>query len=616
MKRASHFFLSTPLLIGCVCILVTIGFIPYFLSIAYTHKMLDRGIFVGSIDAKGMNEETLRNTLEQFQQTILDHGIPSVLNGHAAILNGNIQLNSDIPDRQQNSLATIDDDATVQNAFSYGYSLSFFDNALTRAALLFSNHRLPLSVSVNRDILEQSLRTAFPDVRRDAQQADIAYNKKTHVFEVVPERSGTLFDTDSLAHELEQSLKQGIIPTLAITTKNVAPDIASTDVQKTVQSAYVFVRPISIRTDAEHVWDIDASLVAQWITVKKSSDETIMLAVRSDAVASYLEKIAAPDVFIERKDPRFEMKNGKIIITTRPQNGRRLNIQKSTKRIAETLFDSSTTSLDLEVEEYASAMLTIPSQDSIKEIVAQAQTDFKGSPKNRRLNIANGVSHINGILIQPDEEFSLLRQLKPIDDTNGFLPELVIKGNATKPEFGGGLCQVSTTLFRAVAFAGLPVTMRRNHSYRVSYYEPPVGFDATIYSPSPDFRFKNDMATPILLHAEVRGTKLIVTFWGTKDGRVSEVDKPTVYNIKKPSETKIIETTELKPGEKKCTEKAHSGADAYFERRVTYPSGEVKKDIFKSHYIVWPAVCYVGIAPNEMAPEHIEPASPAATPEN
>ncbi|HLD00060.1 MAG TPA: VanW family protein, partial [Patescibacteria group bacterium] len=140
------------------------------------------------------------------------------------------------------------------------------------------------------------------------------------------------------------------------------------------------------------------------------------------------------------------------------------------------------------------------------------------------------------------------------------------------------------------------VVERRNHSYRVSYYEPPVGMDATIYEPKPDFRFSNDYTSPLLLQARIEGNNLIFEFYGTKDDRVAGTTTPRVFNVVRPGPKKIIETDTLPPGQTKCIEKPHNGSDAEFTYTVTYPNGETKKETFKSHYKPWQEVCLVGKA--------------------
>jgi vancomycin resistance protein YoaR len=236
----------------------------------------------------------------------------------------------------------------------------------------------------------------------------------------------------------------------------------------------------------------------------------------------------------------------------------------------------------------------------ITELVATGKTNFKGSPTNRRKNIANAVRLLNGLLIKPGEEFSLVTALKPIEVSNGYLPELVIKGNRTLPEVGGGLCQVGTTMFRLALDAGVPILERRNHSYRVSYYEPPVGMDATIYDPKPDFRIKNDYASALLLQARVSGDNLIFDFYGTKDDRVATTTKPKLSNVTKPPPTKYIKTTELPVGQKKRLERAHNGGQATFTYAVT-KDGKTTNQVFNSKYKAWQEVWLVGATAEDVA---------------
>jgi vancomycin resistance protein YoaR len=154
-------------------------------------------------------------------------------------------------------------------------------------------------------------------------------------------------------------------------------------------------------------------------------------------------------------------------------------------------------------------------------------------------------------------------------------------------------------MFRTALASGLPITERRNHSYRVSYYEP-AGTDATIYSPRPDLKFKNDTNNNILIQARFEGTNdMYFDFWGTSDGRTATTTYPVIYNIVSPGPTQIIETTELPVGEKKCTERAHSGAEAYFDYTVVYnPNSAEENKVetrFQSKYVPWREVCLVGV---------------------
>jgi vancomycin resistance protein YoaR len=204
-------------------------------------------------------------------------------------------------------------------------------------------------------------------------------------------------------------------------------------------------------------------------------------------------------------------------------------------------------------------------------------------------NIKTGVKYISGAIVKPNEEFSTIARLGTIDQSSGYLPELVIKENSTVPEFGGGLCQVSTTLFRAAMNAGLDITERQNHSYRVSYYEPPVGMDATIYYPKPDFKFKNTTNNYILINGYVEGTKVSFDIYGTKDGRTVSVSDPEVYDITPPPDPIYTDDPTLEPGEVKQTDSAHPGAKAIFYYTVKKGDQIINKQTFKSAYVPWPA---------------------------
>jgi len=134
-------------------------------------------------------------------------------------------------------------------------------------------------------------------------------------------------------------------------------------------------------------------------------------------------------------------------------------------------------------------------------------------------------------LIKPGEEFSFVKILGEVDSDHGYLPELVIKKDKTEPEFGGGICQVSTTAFRAALNSGLKITARRNHAYPVQYYNP-QGMDATVYIPRPDLRFINNTPAYILIQTKIEDTELIFKFFGTDDGREVKITGPKIIERK------------------------------------------------------------------------------------
>lgn len=180
----------------------------------------------------------------------------------------------------------------------------------------------------------------------------------------------------------------------------------------------------------------------------------------------------------------------------------------------------------------------------INELVAEGQSDFSGSPKNRVVNIKVGSKKFNGLIIAPGEEFSFNKYLGDVDAANGFLPELVIKKTGLVPEFGGGLCQVSSTAFRAAMNAGVPINERKNHSFAVHYYSP-QGTDATIYPGVSDLRFVNNLNSSLLIHTRIDGSKLFFDFYSTKDERQVAFDGPYQYDKRSDGSMKAVWTRKV-----------------------------------------------------------------------
>jgi vancomycin resistance protein YoaR len=262
-------------------------------------------------------------------------------------------------------------------------------------------------------------------------------------------------------------------------------------------------------------------------------------------------------------DSRFKIEDGKVSVFALSEKGLKLDESKSLEIIIDSLKNkNSNTKLDLPYVE-TDPVLTTDSVDNmgIDTLIGEGRSNFKGSPKNRVFNINVATERFNGVLIKPGEEFSFVKILGEVDGEHGYLPELVIKKDKTEPEFGGGICQVSTTAFRAAIYSGLEITARRNHAYPVGYYNP-QGMDSTVYVPKPDLRFKNDTPNYILIQTKIVGTELIFQFYGTSDGRKTTVIGPTVLE-KNPD------------GSMKTT----------FTQQINDQNGNlIREDVFKSSY--------------------------------
>jgi vancomycin resistance protein YoaR len=231
----------------------------------------------------------------------------------------------------------------------------------------------------------------------------------------------------------------------------------------------------------------------------------------------------------------------------------------------------------------------------IRELVAVGESYFAGSSNARDHNIRLGSSKFDGVIIGPGETFSFNEILGEVTPDEGYDESYVIIGDQTVPGVGGGICQVATTAFRAAFDGGYQIVERWPHAYRVGYYELGgfgPGFDATIYTPLVDFRFVNDSPHHLLVETEVDAarSRLRFLFYSSPDGRTVEQIGPTWGEPEPPDAPVYVYNPEMAAGTVTQVERAHDGLRAELGRVVRDAEGNVlHEDLFKSHFIPWPA---------------------------
>ncbi len=259
-------------------------------------------------------------------------------------------------------------------------------------------------------------------------------------------------------------------------------------------------------------------------------------------------------------DARLEFTDNRVSAFSLPQKGQYLDIGQSINRAFKNLKSGQyEVALALRAAE-PNITLDKINNLGITALLARGESDFSGSTNSRVHNIKVGSVLFNGILLKPGEEFSFNSNLGEVTAETGYLSELVIKNGKLIPEYGGGICQISTTVFRAAVLSGLPISERRPHSFPVRYYNP-QGFDATIYPGITDLKFKNDTPGHLLIQTRVEKNNLFVEIYGSPDNRKVEISGPKQYDIKPDGSLKALLT-----------------------RTVTMGSGEKKEDRFYSFY--------------------------------
>ena len=306
----------------------------------------------------------------------------------------------------------------------------------------------------------------------------------------------------------------------------------------------------------------------------------------------------------------FDPSTNQVMVLQPSQTGQSLDVEASVAAIRAAVLPDpgqlSTTggSAPLGATQVITAPLTIvqPKVDSNKisemgiiEQVSEGTTYFKGSARERVQNIVNAAGKFKGTVIPPGEEFSFYKAVGDVSAANGFVDSLIIRGDRTETGVGGGVCQVSTTVFRAAFWGGFPIVERYPHSYVVSWYGEP-GYDASIFTPSADFRFLNDTAHYLLVKPEVDTEQGRMTFhiYGTKPDRVVEAEKSVITNKQPAPKPLYVENPDLPAGKIKQVDWAKDGMDVMVKRIIKYADGRVKENKFVSKYRPWQAVYEYG----------------------
>ncbi len=303
------------------------------------------------------------------------------------------------------------------------------------------------------------------------------------------------------------------------------------------------------------------------------------------------------------KNALFKFENGKVVEFRKESNGLKILTNQFLPD-----FDKVVNSLKTEVTNKKVVLnsevikpeikLSDINEYGIEEFIAEGKSDYTHSIPQRVHNLTLAASKFNGVLIPKGKEFSFVEAVGDISSLTGYQPAYIIKEGKTVLGDGGGVCQVSTTLFRAALNAGLPIVERNAHAYRVGYYEndSQPGFDATIYAPNIDLKIKNDTPGYILIETEIdkENNLLYFRFYGKKDSRRVDISKATVYDVVPPLPPKYQDDATLKKGVIKQVDFAAGGAKAFFTYKVYKEDKLTIDEKFFSNFRPWAAVYLVG----------------------
>lgn len=379
----------------------------------------------------------------------------------------------------------------------------------------------------------------------------------------------------------------------AIATHNVTP--AAERAQQLMDGRIELVAP-------GHRWSIAREDLAQEMRVvgpPSAPDVSVDVSYRAfDQVAREI----ADTLRVAAVEPKIRVdQDGEVIPLVRGTPGRTIDAERLWSRV-QTAFDRGQQRVSVPLVTIQPSITRLSASElQFDNLIAQGESRFAGSSDNRVHNINNGSRLIDGTVVPPGETFSFNATVGPITEGNGFVEGLVIAPTRTEPGIGGGICQVSTTLFRAAFWAGLPISERWQHAYRVGYYElgpnNPPGFDAAIWQPAQDLAFTNDTPNHILIRRvfDARRQRLSFRLMGPSLEREVTLDAWKGEEIEPPP-LRVEPTKELPPGEIEKTDSAIPGLRTVITRRVALGGRVISKDRFPSIFLPWAERWEVGEA--------------------
>lgn len=569
---------------------------------AFAHEgKIYPGVAAASFPLGGLTPEQAEKTLDSALAQLRDNGLLFVYGSRQVSVPMVAPTTAD-PDLSY-GIIDYNSQNIIKQAYAFGRGKSFWRNWQERLTSLFDKKKLDIDYTWREDKALQIIKSNFADLENPGKDAGLRI--AAGAASILPEEEGYSFDYQKALKEARVQLSSLVFRPINLELKLDRPQVRFAEAQFLLPEIQKLAEPadkIEICPSQECAGSEKRESPRQEILAllqfRKDEAGRVTLGFAPEKFALWLEPIGLA-INISPQEPRFKVENNRVVEFAAASPGKNLDLEKTRSSWEQDFIQERKNRLYLTIEETpAFGRVADLNSLGINEILGVGYSSFAGSPRNRRHNIKVGADALDGILIAPGEEFSLLKALGNIDAKAGYLPELVIKGNKTIPEYGGGLCQIGTTTFRATLATALPVTARRNHSYAVTYYNDALGrpgTDATIYDPAPDYRFKNDTANYILIQTRIEGDDLYFEFWGTGDGRKMEQSETRVWDRVGPGPTKFIETLDLKPGEKKCTERPHAGVKAAFDYKIIYPDGREDATTFSSTYRPWQEVCLIGV---------------------
>lgn len=587
-------------------ITTTVIFFCYLLFLTYYQGRIFPGVAIASYDVGGQTPAVVNKVLN----SDLEKRFRQPLKLNYQNQNFAINLNDTSPQINLND--------NITEAYALGRSGNIFQNLKDQLnALIIGTQITPVLTYQHPALLLYQLQNINQQIKKLPKNARLTLGEDIII---TPSEDGLELDNKLLVKQIEAYLTLNNsfseeIPVMlspatfttnqAEETKEILQNIKNNSLTLHSEAGVLVIDQVALfnlldlTRDKKSISEINnevSFLQTEIIEAKNLSKGQIV--IDRDKLQIFLKKFSDA-IDREAKEARFVFnpQTKRVTEFQSSQEGRKVDIDQTSTFIASAVTLGHPKDLDVPIKITKPSITTSDADNlGITTLLGEGVSYFAGSIDNRIYNIGLAASRINGVLVKPGETFSFNKEVGDISGTSGYKQAYVIKEGRTVLDDGGGVCQVSTTLFRAVLNAGLPIIQRVAHAYRVGYYEQgfPPGLDATVFSPSVDFKFKNDTPGYLLIQTSLKGTSLFIDIYGTSDGRITNLTEPIITNKTPPPSDIRQDDPTLPRGQVKQVDWSAWGANVSFNRTVAKNGETLISETWKSNYRPWQAIFLVG----------------------
>lgn len=572
------------LLVGWISIASILGIIFEM----HYWKRVYPGLRVGGLDVGGLNLSEASNKIKE----------RSILVKQLKLRWGVNEWTIDLSDLNMK----YEYNTNAVEAIQTGRSGNFIDDLRFKWKAINGGYDINPLWSWNEEELQQVMASVAAQIDVPAQEPEITRGTSKDAVVVSSGENGQQVNQSGLQEKIKQALTVWGENVIDIPVVEIKPKLSDEQVEQVKNKAISLLnKKILIQdTDNGQTWEIKDDLLLTWLNLQTGE-------WKNDQIKEWVQELAQT----VNKDPqnailRF-VGTGRVEEFKPAKDGVEVLEETTTDEIVYAMnkleAGADQISMDLAIKKTPPEIETGDVNSlGIKELIGKGESWFTGSITNRIFNLQKSATAINGTLVAPGETFSFNKTVGEVSQNTGYKQAYIIKEGKTILGDGGGVCQVSTTLFRAVLNAGLPIGERTAHAYRVSYYEVKYqpGFDATVFQPSPDFTFKNDTSAYILIQTVYDENAHYLSFelYGTSDGRNVELSKARIWDVTPPPPDLYQDDPTLPVGKIVQTEHAAYGAKVAFDWKVTRGNEILQQKTFFSDYKPWQAVYLRGTKTN------------------